>query len=165
MQRYASFRLAQRLLHAPKRDEPGSLPGSLCLVCTHVTGQWHASKGTFYDAKLYADDQLAVYGAAQGGYALVAYNDEWPAVLACSPHDFAGVSASLAWYMEAVKQAMAAKVPSEAGLPASYGYESAVQPFVETHWGQTKPYNQLCPANTSGEHYLTGCVATAMAQI
>lgn len=115
--------------------------------------------------KLYADDQLAVYGAAQGGYALVAYNDEWPAVLACSPHDFAGVSASLAWYMEAVKQAMAAKVPSEAGLPASYGYESAVQPFVETHWGQTKPYNQLCPANTSGEHYLTGCVATAMAQI
>lgn len=115
--------------------------------------------------KLYDDSQLAVFGSSEAGYALVSYDDTWPAVLACSPHAFRGVSAPLSWYMQAVKQAMAYRQATTATLPASYGYAAAVEPFVETHWGQTKPYNDLCPTNASGEHYLTGCVATSMAQI
>ena len=115
--------------------------------------------------KLYDDSQLAVFGSSEAGYALVSCDDKWPAVLACSPHAFRGVSAPLSWYMQAVKQAMAYRQATTAALPASYGYAAAVEPFVETHWGQTKPYNDLCPTNASGEHYLTGCVATSMAQI
>lgn len=36
----------------------------------------------------------------------------------------------------------------------------AVEPFVVTEWGQGSPYNRFCPGNT-----VTGCVATAMAQV
>ena len=35
-----------------------------------------------------------------------------------------------------------------------------VTPMISTHWAQRAPFNNLCPANT-----VTGCVATAMAQI
>ena len=37
---------------------------------------------------------------------------------------------------------------------------TAVAPLITTTWGQGTPYNLLCPQNT-----VTGCVATAMAQI
>lgn len=38
-------------------------------------------------------------------------------------------------------------------------------PLLTTTWGQSPLYNQLCPKNSRGEQALTGCVATAMAQI
>lgn len=44
-------------------------------------------------------------------------------------------------------------------------YETAVGPLLETEWGQCPYYNELCPANASGEKTLTGCVATAMGQV
>ncbi len=43
----------------------------------------------------------------------------------------------------------------------------AVAPLLTTSWGQGWPYNALCPADVSGPggHVMTGCVATAIAQI
>lgn len=48
---------------------------------------------------------------------------------------------------------------------ARANYE-AVSPFIQTEWGQGTPYNNLCPVdpNTGGK-CVTGCVATAMAQV
>lgn len=40
----------------------------------------------------------------------------------------------------------------------------AVPQLMETRWGQGKPYNDECPIQ-NGDHCLTGCGATAMAQI
>ena len=37
---------------------------------------------------------------------------------------------------------------------------TVVAPLIQTHWDQEGPYNLLCPSNS-----LTGCVATAMAQV
>lgn len=49
--------------------------------------------------------------------------------------------------------------------PAPAGTE-AVNPLVKTHWDQDEPYNDLCPYNEEyKERAVTGCVATAMAQI
>ena len=43
---------------------------------------------------------------------------------------------------------------------------SAVAPLVTTKWDQSPYYNDLCPLdNTEGEKTVTGCVATAMAQV
>lgn len=39
-----------------------------------------------------------------------------------------------------------------------------ISPLVKSAWGQHAPYNNLCPLN-NGQRCLTGCVATAMAQI
>lgn len=43
----------------------------------------------------------------------------------------------------------------------------SVQPLIETRWEQGAGYNNYCPewANGSNGHCVTGCVATAMAQI
>lgn len=43
---------------------------------------------------------------------------------------------------------------------------NAVNPLVQTKWGQSPYYNAECPYdNTQGQRAVTGCVATAMAQI
>ncbi len=39
-----------------------------------------------------------------------------------------------------------------------------VAPLIETHWNQHDPYNQKC-ANPQGQKCVTGCVATALAQV
>lgn len=40
-----------------------------------------------------------------------------------------------------------------------------VAPFIQTHWSQGYPYNNLCPTDSAGNRAVTGCVATAGAQI
>lgn len=39
-----------------------------------------------------------------------------------------------------------------------------VAPLVKSHWNQFSPYNEQCPI-IDGKHCVTGCVATAMAQV
>ena len=42
----------------------------------------------------------------------------------------------------------------------------AVEPLISTKWGQGEPYNDICPYDVKKEkHCVTGCVATAMAQV
>ncbi len=43
--------------------------------------------------------------------------------------------------------------------------DPAVQPLLTSNWGQGWPYNLQCPDNNSGMNAVTGCVATAMAQL
>ena len=42
--------------------------------------------------------------------------------------------------------------------------QNAVKPLIQTHWGQNDPYNLFCPRDGE-ERSVTGCVATAMAQL
>lgn len=41
----------------------------------------------------------------------------------------------------------------------------AVTPLLTCQWNQTYPYNMYCPLDTNGRRCITGCVATAMAQV
>ena len=47
-----------------------------------------------------------------------------------------------------------------AGKPDAAKATPVVAPLIQTHWDQNDPYNGLCPSGT-----VTGCVATAMAQV
>lgn len=40
-----------------------------------------------------------------------------------------------------------------------------VGPLLKTTWSQQTPYNNYCPLDNNGERSVTGCVATAIAQI
>lgn len=54
----------------------------------------------------------------------------------------------------------------EDGRLASPHDADAVAPLLRTKWGQFPYYNELCPYDAArGERAVTGCVATAMAQI
>ena len=43
--------------------------------------------------------------------------------------------------------------------------QASVSPMITTRWSQSPRYNNQCPTNASGQHAVTGCVATAQAQI
>ncbi len=40
-----------------------------------------------------------------------------------------------------------------------------VEPLLTSKWDQGYPFNKTCPLNSKGERCVTGCVATAMAQV
>jgi hypothetical protein len=42
---------------------------------------------------------------------------------------------------------------------------TSVSPLLQTHWHQDRPYNILCPIMSNGNQTITGCEATAGAQI
>lgn len=49
-------------------------------------------------------------------------------------------------------------------MPAKLPTHPAVEPLLSCHWNQGAPYNLQCPEK-NGRHCVTGCVATAIAQI
>ncbi|MBR1932409.1 MAG: C10 family peptidase [Prevotella sp.] len=62
--------------------------------------------------------------------------------------------AAMRWWLSVASKA----------VPMATGRHEAVAPLLRTAWGQHSPYNDLCP--TEGKNRcLTGCVATAMAQV
>ena len=55
---------------------------------------------------------------------------------------------------------------SNAAKAKSSTTDPAVEPMLTTKWGQDEPYNDNCPIDiTTNERSVTGCVATAMAQV
>lgn len=40
-----------------------------------------------------------------------------------------------------------------------------IEPLVKVNWGQGMPYDKMCPKDYYGQQCITGCVATAMAQV
>lgn len=40
-----------------------------------------------------------------------------------------------------------------------------IEPLITCEWSQREPFNNLCPITSTGGHSVTGCTATAMAQI
>lgn len=54
--------------------------------------------------------------------------------------------------------------PSAAIRATRAGDRAPIGPLVSTQWNQDAPYNDLCPMD-NGKRSVTGCVATAMAQV
>ena len=57
-----------------------------------------------------------------------------------------------------------AHIPTDAGVQLYRGGYTPIEPLIQTHWNQGKPYNNLCPT-IDGKHVVTGCVATSFAQL
>ena len=113
---------------------------------------------------------LSVLGYDGGGFAVISNDDRHEAVLGVSDGRFNpdNLSDSFKWWLNAAN-----RVLEEGGdyvrsiTPATAGNETLpneVESFVTAKWGQGDPYNQQCP-NMQGTKALTGCVATAAAQI
>ena len=73
-----------------------------------------------------------------------------------------GYADEIAWAKKhPTKSKTAAKAPRRVGSHST----AAIAPMVTTTWDQDAPYNNLCPYYSSGNKAITGCVATAMAQV
>lgn len=115
------------------------------------------------------DDEPSPYylfnARSSGGYVIVAGDDRLPAVLGYSlegsidPDDMP----------DALKFLLEMSTASIEGQPEGAVNVSTGTPVVEPllgdiKWGQSEPFNSLCPM-VSGKRGYVGCVATAMAQI
>lgn len=115
------------------------------------------------------DAYYAVNLPDNGGYVIVSGDDDMPAVLGYSEsgtYDADNMPVNmrswLAGYAEQYEYLQSHRNVKAASLTAVTG--GAVLPLLDTRWDQGTPFNDLCPM-VGDERTLTGCVATAMAQV
>ena len=116
-----------------------------------------------------ADADLYVFNAEEGGYVVVAGDDHCQPVLGYSDRsrlDMDNLPDNLkAWLDGYAEQIAYLKEHPEAAATRALSDAQPVLPLLgETEWGQDSPYNDLCPMDGK-YHSVTGCVATAMAQV
>lgn len=97
------------------------------------------------------------------GFAVVS-TDAPPCLLAITEHgDYNALPPAVRALLDGYAEAMGAPDATREAAATETGWP-AVEPMLYTRWGQESPFNLLCPEADS-LRTLTGCVATAMAQI
>ena len=108
-----------------------------------------------------------------GGFVVVAGDDRANAVLAVTTQgsfDPAQLHPGLQWWLHEAEASMARLMADNNSqrtmVIRAEGLATSVGPLLSTQWGQGAPYNNLCPADHAhGGQSVTGCTATALAQI
>lgn len=116
------------------------------------------------------EDMLYVFNIGDKGFVIASADDRMPAKLGYSDSgafDITTAPPQLKWWLEQYAQEAAYYFQNEdkytfAGSRATT--RAAIAPLVKTEWDQGSPYNLDCPMK-DGEQCVTGCVATAMAQV
>ena len=120
---------------------------------------------------LKATAEYQIIGMEQGGFAVIAADDLVPEVLGVSTKKYSdGANENFRWWLEAVQGAVQYAVRHGVRMnttkPDPAKYPTQVGPLVTTEWAQGEPYNNLLPTSLyGGGRCVTGCVATAMAQV
>lgn len=117
----------------------------------------------------------AVQAAEQGGFVLVSGDDRFAEVLGYSDsrlfdeHDMPdNMRAWLQGYIDEMRYldsvGYQSSVVSDQSLAVS-DQKEPIAPLIATTWNQDAPFNELCPLDNNNKRSVTGCVATAMAQV
>ena len=119
---------------------------------------------------LKATESYQIIGMEQGGFAVVSTDDLVPEVLGVSTKRYSnGQNENFLWWLEAVEGAVQYAIQHRVALrtttPDPNKYPTQVGPMLTTEWDQDEPYNRLLPESLYGGRCVTGCVATAMAQV
>lgn len=108
---------------------------------------------------------------ANGGFAIIASNDQMPEVLGYAEQghlNLAQVPDNVKWlldYYEGIAKSLKkSSAPGRRAGTRSASERTELVPLLNTKWNQNGIYQQQCP-DISGTKTLTGCVATAMAQV
>lgn len=121
-----------------------------------------------------SNSQITVFGSKNLGFAIVSNDDQFDPVLGYSDNYDGTIAPSCRWFLEALSKSL--QYMSEKGTPVvvvkkAADYKPAVSEMLSSRWNQEEPFNNLCPkyydasGTTVAGRYVTGCVATAMAQI
>lgn len=115
--------------------------------------------------------QTVIYGN-DGGYAVVSKDDTFSPILGYSDTAMSDNPApAFLWWLETINKSMEnmlANGTEPQHVQPAPEYRTSVPELLTTRWGQDTPYNLQCPEYTVNNvkyNYVTGCVATAMAQI
>lgn len=119
-------------------------------------------------------EMVYVFNTSENGFIVVSADDNMPALLGYSDngvYDPDNISPALKWwisqYAEEASYALSSDTDTLSSDLTGTRSETERVPIPElltTKWGQDMPFNLLCP-ELNGKRCVTGCVATAMAQI
>lgn len=141
--------------------------------------KWHSSiHQTASRKKLKKENQSSSYSSYyifnvenEGGFIVVSGDDRARTILAYS--DKGSISETdmpdacrfwLNHYSKEISALVAGEISNIDILPTASQTE-AIAPLIQTKWDQKYPYNIFCPTETNGMRCVTGCVATATAQL
>ena len=116
-------------------------------------------------------NRLYVFNASHGGFVIVSGCDGTEQVLGYSdsgsfdPQNVApGLDDMLQYYSEEIGYAIDNDLQRAPGYVQTADARPTIAPMLSTRWGQSTPFNNLCPMVGSNRS-VTGCLATAMAQV
>ena len=124
-------------------------------------------KTCFYVFNVGDGDGFVIAGGDESARQILGYST-------CGTFDYDQTPDNFRWWLSQYTEQIAhAEAPSQEALAAAAAYRAKaaqtredVAPLMETSWNQTYPYNTEIPVyESNGSPYLTGCVATAMAQV
>ncbi len=126
------------------------------------------SAATLLETVTTDDGQAGVYVfTSPKGYLITPADDSFPALLGYGDKALTDdmPPALRYWIDEYARQIEWARSSSPIFKARAAAQEKApIEPLVATEWNQGAPYNDLCPMDSTSRS-VTGCVATAMAQI
>ena len=102
----------------------------------------------------------------QDGFVIISADDQTQPVLGYSKQgtfDAETISPEMKWWLDGYETQLKAVREGKERLAEPTANHAAIAPMVSSQWNQSAPYNLL--TKTSSSQYVTGCVATAMAQI
>lgn len=109
--------------------------------------------------------------AGTGGYLIVAADDVATPLLGYADSgnfDPDNIPPAMAAWLESYSAEIAAAASSASSDKAmrvsTRNTREAIEPMLKTEWNQSAPYNDMCP-EVNGKRCVTGCVATAVAQM
>lgn len=116
---------------------------------------------------------LYVFNKGTNGFIIASADDRMPALLGYSNNgafDIKTASPELKWWLSQYTDEAdyffknESKFASRSSSVKQRASRANIEPLVKTKWDQSVPYNNDCPL-INGEKSVTGCVATAMAQV
>ena len=119
------------------------------------------------------DDELYyVFNRGENqGYVIASGNDSTHPVLGYTDEgefDYAQLPENMKWWLQwmtAQLEDLTENPSTTKRAPLRAPTHEKVATLCTSRWNQGSPYNQDCPVHKSGERCVTGCVATAIAQI
>lgn len=105
--------------------------------------------------------------ANNGGFILIAGDDAVSPVLGyCDEGSFDpdNIPPQMQWLLSEYSRELAFARTHNSSPRKTVSLSTSVSPLIQTQWDQDAPYNNECPSLNSSQT-VTGCVATAMAQI
>ena len=124
-----------------------------------------------------------IFNADDGGFVIVSADDRAVPVLGYSDNGFINVDSlpdNFRWWLGEYEREIAYTIENDviadeetkeewaalrAGQSLPIRNTQSVSPLIQTKWSQNPYYNMACPQDNNGTYAVTGCVATAMAQI
>lgn len=131
-----------------------------------------STSATLRMANANANASLYIYSRGAGkGFVIVSGDDCLPEVLGVAEQgdwNEATLPPALIslvdYYSEVILDAQSKNAPRR--TPRAATGTKNISPLIQTHWHQSWPYNNSCPYDSKrGETAVTGCVATAAAQV